>query len=221
MSYTSLTMHDTLPKALLFTAPGCPHCPGVKASLEKLLLEGIIAELETISVSEEPARAEAYGVRSVPWLKLGEFILTGAQTPQQLRQWAERATNGDLGDYLQNLLTNGELTTAEDLIAQSPQHLPLLLSLLSQTDVPIQVRLGISAIIEGLEGQQSLQTLLPNLIEMSRHRDHRLRSDACHFLGLSHSADALPALQAKVNDENSEVREIAAEAVALILSSTS
>lgn len=206
-------MHDTPPKALLFTAPGCPHCPGVKASLERLQQEGIIAELETISVSDDPARAEAYGVRSVPWLKLGEFILTGAQTPQQLRQWAERAASGDLGDYLQNLLANSELTTAEDLIAQSPQHLPLLLSLLGKTDIPIQVRLGVSAIIEGLEGQPSLQTILPNLIEMSRHSDHRLRSDGCYFLGLSHHPNALPALEARLKDENSEVTEIAAEAI--------
>lgn len=206
-------MTNTLPNALLFTAPGCPHCPGVKASLEKLQQEGLIAELETISISDDPTRAEAHDVRSVPWLKLGEFILIGAQAPQQLRQWAKRAASGNFGDYLQNLLANGELATVENLLNQSPQHLPLLLSLLGKSDTPIQVRLGVSAIIEGLEGNAALRTILPTLIEMSRHNDHRLRSDGCYFLGLSHHSDALPALQERLNDENSEVREIAAEAI--------
>ncbi len=204
------------PHALLFTTPGCPHCPGIRAALEKLHNEGVISELETISIGDDPARAEALGVRTVPWLQLGEFVLTGAQTPQQLRQWAERASNGDMGDYLHHLLANGELGTANTLLMQSPQYLPTLLSLLDENDTPIQVRLGISAIIEGLEGSESLQNLLPALIEMSQRSDHRLRSDACHFLGLSHSQAALPTLQSRLDDENSEIREIAAEAITMI-----
>lgn len=209
-------MSDNAPHALLFTAPGCPHCPGVKAALEKLHAEGVIASVETVSINEEPARAESLGVRSVPWLQLGEFTLHGAQTPQQLRQWAERAATGGMSDYLLHLLATGELSEAERLLSQSPQHLPLLLPLLQARDAPIQVRMGISAILEGLEGNQSLAQLLPMLVEMSHHSDHRLRSDACYFLGLSHDPAALPALQARLDDDNGEVREIANESIDLI-----
>ncbi len=211
-----LSMSNNALHALLFTAPGCPHCPGVKAALEKLQQEGVIAELETVSIADEPSRAAQYGVRSVPWLQLGEFILTGAQTPQQLRQWAERATEGGMADYLQHLLANGELGAAEELLAKSPQHLPLLLSLLEKPDTPIQARLGVSAVLEGLEGDNALHTLLPALIEMSRNNDHRLRSDACYFLGLSHHPEALEILEPRLEDDNGEVREIAAEAIATI-----
>jgi len=210
-------VQQSSPAALLFTAPGCPHCPGVKASLEKLLAEGVIASLEVHSVVEAQARAAELGVRSVPWLQLGEFILTGAQTPQELRQWAERAADPrGLSGYLEHLLRNGELNEAEALLQRRPQHLSALLPLLGATDTPIQVRLGISAIVEALEGSEALRELLPELLRLSSDTDHRVRSDACHFLGLSHQREALPALRTRLSDMHPEVREIAAEAIELI-----
>lgn len=205
------------PAALLFTAPGCPHCPGVKASLEKLLAEGIIASLDVLSVVDEQARAADLGVRSVPWLQLGDFVLTGAQTPQELRQWAERAADPrGMSGYLEHLLANGELAEAEAMLQRQPQHLTALLPLLGAPDTPIQVRLGISAIVESMEDSDTLRSLLPELLRLSTDSDHRVRSDACHYLGLSHSRDALPALQTRLEDEHPEVREIARDAIEVI-----
>jgi thiol-disulfide isomerase/thioredoxin len=205
------------PAALLFTAPGCPHCPGVKASLEKLLAEGAIGSLEVVDVTLEQARAAELGVRSVPWLRLGDFVLTGAQTPQELRQWAERAAHPQgMSGYLEHLLANGELAEAESLLQKEPDYIKALLPLLAAGDTPIQVRLGIGAILESLEGQEALRSLLPELIRLSAHEDHRVRSDACHYLGLSHSAEALPALEVRLVDVHPEVREIAAEAIETI-----
>ena len=34
-----MTVKQAAPSALLLTAPGCPHCPGMKRVLEKLLDE--------------------------------------------------------------------------------------------------------------------------------------------------------------------------------------
>ncbi len=207
-------MSSTAPHALLFTAPGCPHCPGVKAALEKLQQEGVIAVLEVNSISEQAEMAAELGVRSVPWLRLGEFILTGAQTPQQLRQWAERAADpAGMSGYLAHLLKDGELATAENLLATQPQHLSALLPLLEDEQSPIQVRLGVSAILEGYEGSDALRSLLPQLITLSQHPDHRLRSDACHFLGLSHDEGGREALQRCTEDDHAEVREIATESL--------
>jgi glutaredoxin len=205
------------PHALLFTAQGCPHCPGVKAALQKLLQEGLVAELEVHDISMEPEQAAQLGVRSVPWLQLGEFILTGAQTPHELRQWAERAADpAGMSGYLAHLLKGGELGEAERLLASRPAHLADLLPLLEDEQSPIQVRLGVSALLEGFEGSPSLRELLPRLITMSQHPDHRLRSDACHFLGLSHDEGARKALQQCTEDAHSEVREIATEALAAL-----
>ncbi len=206
-----------LPHALLFTAPGCPHCPGVKAALQKLQQEGLLSELEVHDISQKPDIAAELGIRSVPWLRLGDFILSGAQTPQQLRQWAERAADpAGMSGYLGHLLKEGELAEAEKLLAAQPQHLPALLALLEDETSPIQVRLGVSAILEEFEDSQPLRELLPQLIRLSEHPDHRLRSDACHFLGLSHDAAARPALQRCAADEHAEVREIASEALQLL-----
>ncbi|MEN8171047.1 MAG: HEAT repeat domain-containing protein [Pseudomonadota bacterium] len=207
-------MPSTTPNALLFTAPGCPHCPGVKAALEKLQQEGILGELQVLNITEQPEKAAQLGVRSVPWIRLGEFILTGAQTPQQLRQWAERATDpAGMSGYLGHLLKDGELAEAEKLLASQPQHLSALLPLLEDEESPIQVRLGVGAILEGLEGKKALRELLPALIVLSEHPDHRLRSDACYYMGLSHDSNVREALLRCQHDNHPEVREIAEEAL--------
>lgn len=200
--------------ALLFTAPGCPHCPGVKTALEGLLHEGLLASLEIVDISQQPDRAAELGVRSVPWLQLGEFVLTGAQTPQQLREWAQKATGEqDMGEFLQHLLTKGELAEAEALIHRDPRHLGTLLKLIATPQRPMQVALGVSAILEDMAGQPELNVLLPDLIRLSRHPEHNLRSDACHYLGLLHHPGATAALKDCLNDSHADVREIAAEAL--------
>lgn len=208
----------TAPQALLFTAPGCPHCPGVKAALEKLLEEGLLGDLEVVSVAEDQARAAELGVRSVPWLKLGEFVLTGAQTPQQLREWALKASGDeqDTGEYLEHLLANGQLDEAEAMLQKQPEHVGELLALLEKPASRIQVRLGVSAIIEGLEGSEALKQQLPRLVAMSEHSEHQLRSDACHFLGLTHSAEAEAPLRRCLEDDHPEVREIAADSLEIL-----
>jgi HEAT repeat protein len=61
-----------------------------------------------------------------------------------------------------------------------------------------------------------LQSLLPQLAELTRHTDHRVRADACHLLGLSGSAAARPYLEACIKDSSEEVREIASESLQLL-----
>lgn len=204
-----MTLSST-PSALLFTAPGCPHCPGVKAALEKLLSEGAIASLEVVSISEQPERAAEFNVRSVPWLKLGEFILTGAHSPQALREWAEKArSDSGMTAYLEEMLKDGRLSEAETLLQQQPEHLSALLPLIEDFELPMQVRLGTSALFESFAGSSALQALVSELGRLSEHTDHRVRADACHYLGLSGSGAARSYLHARLNDPHPEVREIA------------
>ena len=204
----------TPPSALLFTAPGCPHCPGVKMALERLLQEGLLAKLVVQDISGAAEQAKELGVRSVPWLQLGDFVLTGAQTPGELRQWAERAAAPEgMSGYLRHLLANGELDEAQALLARQPEHLLALLPLMEEDERPIQVGLGIAAILEALQGSRDLLGLLPGLIALSRHDDHRIRSDACHYLGLIDDPAATEALQARLDDPHPDVREIAAESL--------
>jgi HEAT repeat protein len=68
-------------------------------------------------------------------------------------------------------------------------------------------------LLERYADTPELRALLPQLAELSRDADHRVRADACHLLGLTGSAEALGHVEARLADENEEVREIAAEAI--------
>lgn len=204
----------TPPDALLFIAPGCPHCPAVLQGLADLIKEGVIGRLEVINVATHPEQARQLGVRTAPWARIGTIELEGAQTPAELRRWAQLASNdGGTAAYVAELLRNGQLARAETWLAARPEQLAGLLPLLSDTEIPIQVRLGLGALFEGHAGSEALQALVPALGELSRHADHRVRADACHYLGLSADAGAIPHLQKRLGDDHPEVREIAAEAL--------
>ncbi len=202
------------PDALLFIAPGCPHCPVVLQGLADLVKTGAIGRLEVVNVAVHPEKAAELGVRSAPWTRIGPYILEGAQTPGALKQWAEKAANEEGGsDYLRELLSSGKLPEAEAYLEADPKRLPETLDLVGDPEAPMQVRVGANALLESHAGGDELNPLVPRLGDLSRHADHRIRSDACHLLGLSGSPEAEPYLRERLEDESSEVREIAEESL--------
>jgi len=210
-------MPSTPPDALLFITPGCPHCPGVLQGLSEMVKQGTIGKLTVINAATHPELAAEQGVRAAPWLRLGPFTLTGAQTSAQLQQWAHWASSEEgLFRYIEHVLKEGDLRAAETFVAANPERLTLLLSTIANPEEAITVRLGANALLEGYAGRSELQALIPQLSELSRHHDHRIRADTCHLLGLTASAEARPPLEARLNDENSDVREIAADSLAAL-----
>jgi thiol-disulfide isomerase/thioredoxin len=202
------------PDALMVLAPGCPHCPQVLESLARLVKEGRIGRLEVINAALRPEAVQALGVRGVPWVKLGPIELQGLHGPEELRLWAEKAgTPEGVVDHLQQLLAKGGLARATALLRAEPHHLSGLLRRMARPDLPLQVQLGIGALVEEFAYSEALAATLPVLAELSRHADHRVRSDACHFLGLTRRREAEPLLRERLADDNAEVREIAAEAL--------
>ncbi|HEY0719699.1 MAG TPA: HEAT repeat domain-containing protein [Gammaproteobacteria bacterium] len=210
-------MPSTVPDALLFITPGCPHCPVVLQGLSEMVKQGTIGKLTVINAAAHPELVAEQGVRAAPWLRLGPFTLTGAQTQAQLQQWAVWAGSQEgLLHYLEHLFKAGDLKGAETFIAAQPERLVLLLAIITNPEEAITVRLGANALLEGYAGRSELQALLPQLTELSRHDDHRIRVDACHLLGLTASTEARPALEACLRDENAEVRDIATDALATL-----
>ena len=63
---------------------------------------------------------------------------------------------------------------------------------------------------------ETLQALVPRLGELSAHADARVRADASHYLGLSGTAAARDWLEARLHDDDADVREIAAESLAAL-----
>jgi glutaredoxin len=207
-------MSNNPPDALLFTAPGCPHCLAVLRGLDELARQGVIAKLTVVDAAEHPEQAAEYGVRAAPWLRLGPFTLTGEHSTAELRRWAGWASGEEgVAHYVEHLLKNGGYQQAAAFIAADTRRLKPLLAVVADPDANISVRLGVSALLEAHANTPELRKLMPQLADLSRHEDHRVRADACYLLGLTGSTAACAHVQACLDDANEEVREIAAEAL--------
>lgn len=203
------------PDALLFIAPGCPYCATVLQGLNELVKQALIGKLTVVDVAAHPEQAAEQGVRAAPWLRLGPFILTGAQSPAELRQWAELARGEEgVARYVEHLLKQGGYRQAVAFVAEDTQRLRPLLAVIANPEAGIDVRLGVSALLEAHANTAELQRLLPQLAGLTRHADHRVRADACHLLGLTGSAAARAYVGTCLIDAQEEVREIAEEALA-------
>ena len=201
--------------AELLIATGCAHCPVVLEGLGTLIKEGVISSLRVTNIVNQPERAQELGVRSVPWLQLGPFTLQGLHSPAELREWAERAGSMEgMSVYLQEQLKQGNLDAMEKLLAEQPTWLGALIPLLEQEDTDMKVRIGVDALLETLAASTDLDSLIEELGRLSQHERQSLRSDATHYLSLTHSPAAIPFLEARLQDESAEVRDIAEEGLA-------
>lgn len=205
---------QTIPDALLFIAPGCPHCSTVLTGLSELIKKGEIGTLEVVNIAVHPERAEKLGIRSVPWLRLGPFELQGLRAESELRDWAQQAgsTQG-LANWYEELFKEGKLTQAIDEVRKSPDHIKALLSLASNEDTELTVRIGISAVFEEFEGSSYLRTYIEDIKKLGQHQDPRIRSDAGHYLALTHAAEAISPLEQLSQDRERAVREIAEDSL--------
>jgi len=207
-------MTQTPPAALLLIAPGCPHCASVLASLSELVKKGRIGRLEVINIALHPEAAQAAGTRSVPWTRIGSYELAGNYTLGELEEWADKASGGgNANDYIKELLEQQQLDAAIDYLKQHPDQLPALLELMQEEEQSLTVRFGIGAILEALAGSEALRSLVPDLIELAGNRTANIRADAAHYLGLSGSPEAIPTLKRLLEDEDADVREIAADSL--------
>lgn len=205
----------SVPDALLLVVASCPHCPAVLAALSGMAKDGSVGRLEVVNVAVHPEVAEELGVRSLPWLRLGPFELSGLRSRAELEEWAQRCGSATgMADYFHTLLKEGGLARVQAAIALQPALLSALLPIVANPEASINVRVGASVIFEAHAGDVALRALLPQLLEMAAHADRRVRADACYYLGLSHAAAARPALTRCLDDADGEVREIAADALA-------
>jgi len=206
-------MRDTQrPAALLLLSSHCPHCPTALAHLGELVKTGDIERLEVINIERRPQLAQALGVRSLPWVRLGPFELTGLRGLDELRQWAARAGTAEgRAEYLRELLKEGELGKANTLAEADSGQLLALVGLLDAPDVELSVRIGIGAIIEGLEGDPRLGAVVDRLKDLTHSAQGHIRADAAHLLSYTHSPEAAPVLRRLLSDIDPDVREIAEE----------
>jgi len=138
-------------------------------------------------------------------------------SPTELAEWAAKAdSEAGIADWFHLLLKEGQLPRAQALIEVEPELLAAVLSIVGNVEASLNVRLGAGVLLEAFAGHDTLRALLPRLGELSQHEDARVRADACHYLGLTGDAAARTWLEARIADEDADVREIAAESLQAI-----
>lgn len=139
------------------------------------------------------------------------YATAGAATRALLR-----ASLRDRVEQFQIWLLEGQLKQVLAVVDQHPKALADLLPVIANPEANLNVRFGASAVMERYAGSATLQVLVPALGLLSGHGDARVRADACHLLGLSGSVAARRYLEARGDDPDAEVRDIAAESLATL-----
>jgi thiol-disulfide isomerase/thioredoxin len=205
------------PDALLLISTHCPHCPAMLASLTELVKQGTLGRLEVVNLEQHPEVGQALGVRSVPWARIGRIDLAGVHGKAELAAWAAKADSEEgMADWFHVLLKEGQLAKVQAMIDADPALLAAVLPIVGNVEASLNVRLGAGVLLENFAGSDALRSLLPRLGELSQHADARVRADACHYLGLTVDAAARTWLEARIGDEDADVREIAAESLQAI-----
>ncbi len=205
------------PDALLLLSTHCPHCPAMLSALADLVKQGTIGRLEAVNLEQHPEVGQALGVRSVPWARIGRIELASVHSKAELAEWAAKADSEEgLADWFHLLLKEGQLPKAQAMIEADPALLAAVLPIVGNVEASLNVRLGAGVLLEEFADSDTLRALLPRLGELSQHSDARVRADACHYLGLTGDAAAKPWLEARLTDEDADVREIAAESLQAI-----
>lgn len=207
------------PKATFLLGSHCPHCPTVLQHLSDLVKKGDLSQLSVINIEVAPELARNYGVRSVPWIKIGDYILTGLQPLDALKQRIEWSNNKNklLGKF-DALLSTGKAQQVTDAIKEDEQRFDVIMQLLADPATILSTRIGIGVVMEDFEGTELLASQLEALAALLNATDSRVRADAAHYLSLTHSKDAIPYLEKHRNDEDAEVSEVVEDSLIMLQS---
>jgi len=203
----------------LLIAPNCPHCANVMQVLTTMIKDSEIASLRIRNLGELPELATELNIKSVPWVKIGPFELTGSMSKTELNTWIKRVNSEDgMKQYFISLFAEGELDKATQLIYNTPDLLKIFPEMIADESTPLGAKIGIGAILEDLQGKKELLPLISDLAKLSESPVNNIRLDACYYLGLTESIKAKPYIQKLLNDKDKEVRETAEDALQMLKS---
>ena len=205
---------NTPPDALLLLGTHCPHCPSVLQGLANLVKAGTLGTLKVVNIEQRIDIARELGVRSVPWVRIGLFELEGLRSEQELAEWAIKAsTRSGTSDWLNELLSSGKLDKALQRVRSDAAGMDAIMQLFKDPDTQLNTRIGISAIMEELQGTEALRAIVDQLGLLTQHEDARIRGDACHYLALSGSPKAADYIKPLLQDTDAEVRDVARDSI--------
>lgn len=204
----------TSPEVLMLVGTQCTYCGPMMQILTEFMKQGLLAELRIINIETAPELAGKLGVRSVPWLQIGPFQLTGSRSKQELQLWVQRAASFDgVTEYIEEVLAEGNIEYASKLIHGYPQALENVIDLMADPEAKINVRLGIGVIIEEMAETETFKSVIPRLLDYLSDDDARIRGDACHYLSLTKDRSYIPDIERLLTDGSGDVREIAQDSL--------
>ncbi len=210
---------DPSSQVTLFTSPHCAYCPSISKIFSNLDEQGLLNKFEKYDLTTNPSLAEKFNVRSVPWFKINDLEFFGSHSAAEIEYWVTHSNTAEgILRYITESLEMGHLKKIENLIREHPEWLEIALDILADANSPIQARIGLGAIIESFSGDNILLTILPTLKAFLANEDHRVRADACHYLGMIPSNKSEKLLKSCLTDEHHEVREVAEDGLELIQS---
>ena len=205
------------PDALMLLGTHCPHCPSVLNGLIALVKQGTIGTLKVINIEQRPDLARELGIRTVPWVRFGAFELEGLHSEKELEKWAENAGSAaGMVAWLNELLANGNISKASKLVKTSPDAIHALLTLFADSEIQLNTRIGISAIMEELQNTTLLKDMVDSIGALTRYEDTRIRGDACHYLALSGAQQARQYIKPLLQDQDANTREVAKESLQML-----
>lgn len=210
-------MNKPASEALLLVGPNCPHCTNMMNMLGDLLKQGHLGKLEIINVTQHAKRVAELDVRTVPWLRIGDFELEGSYSRAEIIHWINKS--GQLhgrADYFEDLLARSQLAKVVNLIGKHPEYRHELLYLVSDPERRMDIRIGVGAVFEELQSLGLLHDFVDALATLSHSPSASVRCDVAHYLSLTQNTRAIAALQKLLQDPSEEVREIAAESLAAL-----
>jgi len=200
---------------LVFTSTHCPHCASLLESFRRLQQQQDIEQLRIVNVEQQPQLAAEYNIRSVPWFRINDLEFFGAHTYQELSYWVKHAdSNEGIQQYITRELDAGRLHTVAKLIKEHKAWLGIYIPALADLQLPLQARIGIGALLEEMAGDPALLEIIAPLAALLTSPHARVRSDACHFLGLINHPQARDHIRKCLADTDPTVREIATEVLA-------
>ena len=204
----------TSPTVLMLMATQCTYCGPMMQILTEIMKAGHISQLRIVNIENNPELEAELGVRSVPWLQIGPFELSGSRSKKELLSWITRASSFDgVTDYFEEVLSEGKIEYANKLIHRYPQALENVIDLMADPEARINVRLGVGVIIEELAESEQFKSVIPRLVDYLSSKDARIRGDACHYLSLTKDRSYIPDIEKLLSDESEEVREIARDSL--------
>jgi hypothetical protein len=205
------------PEAIMLLSSHCAFCPSVLDSLSKMIKSGELSHLSIINLEQNPDAMQKYNVRSVPWGRIGKHELSGSQTLEALQQrvqWSlddqkstHKNTLNSAADY-DYLLSEGQVNQVISSLQDDQESIQAIMDLLGDTGTVLSTRIGIGVIFEEFAGSKLIRSLIPQLGELSKHDDSRIRADAFHYLGMTADKTAITYLEAGKDESGAEIKDI-------------